>query len=446
MILPQLRLGKNKDWAPFPVLQKHYESQDKETLKSICQQKKSSDWRTDYQPCQDLNDWIEVPWSTFFDLDLVRDQHNVRVHERKVGHGWGMDDPTTFHLGLSRDDVIVVDPTSFPSNGSDWEMIEQLQQQQQKSNNKAGFKDRFFSTQDGLSQEERDSMTLRLPLKNMVNTTQLLQMDQKYIQFGSLVYGLRFLTSGSKQLVALQKAMRKDVFVVPNQFQPVTQVAKTITKTLGGVEVYSAIHMTMDALARIELENQKMLKKENAEIQGKRFVDTTKVAHADGTPYSVQELLDQLSPKIQTELMSALVRELKGDMPINQAISASLPLEDSSLRDLLSSPSSLETSRRSLLTACIDYRKTEDKTFPIYYLSNDVYDDIIAHRELFGPMIDAFPCTFTKNDIYEWGVVNSNWAKNIYSLTDQDVDYEKLLSPVVEMLVARDGKEELIHF
>lgn len=426
MILPQLRLGKPLEWAPFPILAKYYESQDKDLLKASCDSKKS-DWRTEYQPCRDLNEWIDLPWSTFFDLKTLTKQFKIRIIER-IDHGWGLDDIS--HLGPEH--VVVVDPTSFPSNGSDWETMDQFKQEP-----KSSLFHKFFSKNDGLSAEERDSLKLTSALKNVIRPEQLAQIDQTYIQFGSLVFGLRFLTSINKQQTALQKALRSNVFVSPNQFHAVNQVSQSIVKTLGGAGSYSSIHMTIEQLVKIELRNQRATNQENAEIEGTKFIDTTKFVDDDGIPLAANELLNQLKPEIQSELMTALVRELNGDMPINQAISAALPLEDSLLRDLLSK--SLSKNRQSLLSACIEYRKAVDARYPIYYLSNDVYDDIHAHLELFGPMMDAFPCTFTKNDIYEWGIVDSNWVKKIYSLNDPNIDYEKLLSPILEILVASKG-------
>lgn len=427
LILPQLRLGKPLDWAPFPILAKYYKSQDKDLLKASCNQKKS-DWRTEYQPCRDLNEWIDLPWSTFFDLKALKTQFKIRIIER-VGHDWGVNDISH----LEPEHVVVLDPTSFPSNGSDWETMDQLKQQEPKSS----LFHRFFSKNDGLSDEERNSLKLTSALKNVIKSEQLMQMDQTYIQFGSLVYGLRFLTSINKQQNALQKALRSNVFVSPNQFHAVNQVSQSIIKTLGGVGSYSSIHMTIEQLVKTELKNQRTINQENAEIEGTKFIDKTKFVNDNGIPLAANELLNQLKPETQSELMTALVRELNGDMPINQAISAALPLEDSLLRDLLSK--SLPKNRQSLLSACIEYRKAVDARYPIYYLSNDVYEDINAHLELFGPMMDAFPCTFTKNDIYEWAIVDSNWAKQIYSLTDPNIDYEKLLSPVLEILVASKG-------
>jgi hypothetical protein len=433
LILPQIRLG-NKDipWAPFTLLQKYYESQDKATLKNVCLHDKKN-WRTTLHPCRDLDHWVEMPWSSFFDLDTVREQFGIRIHERTSGHGWGVYEPLLSHLDLTSADVVAVDPNSFPSNGSDWEVAEKWKPKALTSS----FFNLFSSPQ---LNEEEESLKLKSPLKVLIKSEQLLQMKQRYIQFGSLVFGLRFQTSINKQQRALQKALRSNVFVSPNQFHAVNAVAQSITQTMGGPGGYNVIHMNLETLVRIELENRRAMGHENAEIDGGTYVDTTVEVHPDGTPYSPLELLNQLDASTQYDMMVALVRELQGDMPINQAVSAGLPMRESLLKEYLhrSPVTRLANDRKSLLSACIDYRQKVDAQYPIYYLVNDIYSDIIAHPELFAPLIDAFPCTFTKHDIYGWGAVDSNWANAISQTSN--LNFENLLSPIVEILVARKGK------
>lgn len=384
---------------------------------------------TKYQPCQQLNQWIELPWSTFFNLDVLRNEFSIRIIERTTDHNWGtLDTLTPF---LKPEQVIVLDPTSFASNGSDWET-------KIKINRDQSFFSRFFSfAEPDSSQEEKDSLELTVGLKNVIRSQDLMQINQRYVQFGSLVYGLRFLTNASRHQSALQRALRSNVFVSPNQFHAVNQVSQTIVNALGGAGTYNCMHMTIGDLAKTELLNQISMKRENAAIEGIKFVDDTKLSDDDGQPYNATQLLNQLNPNAQFDLMAALVRELNGDMPINQAVSVALPLKHSLLRDLLSKP--YIKNRQSLLDACIDYRKAVDIRYPIYYLSNDVYKDIHQHLELFGPLIKAFPCMFTKNDMYIWGLVDSEWAERIHGLNDLEVDYDDLLSIVVEILVASKG-------
>ncbi|KAI9482787.1 MAG: hypothetical protein EXX96DRAFT_555629 [Benjaminiella poitrasii] len=433
LILPQLRLGqKNIPWAPFPALQKYYESQDKELLKSLCTRGKKNDWRLKYHSCEDLNDWIELPWSMFFDLKALQTQFKIRIHERAWGHGWGVNEASLSHLELAKSDIAILDPNSFPSNGSDWDTSEQ-KQHVMSSNGFLGFISN--APFHRIPSETESSLELKKPLKMLVTSQQLKGLQERYVQFGSLVYGLRFQTTINKRQNALQKALRSNVFVAPNKLHEVNVVANKIIKKLGGSRQFNMVHMNLESLTKTELENQRLMNRAEAEIEGRRFVDGTREFYPNGTALSAYELLNQLDESIQTELMASLVRELQGDMPINQAISATLPFQSSELKDTLSK-SGLKD-RENLLSACIDYRKTVDERYPIYFLTNDVYLDIIGHPELFGPLLKAFPCTFTKKDIYEWGVVKSNWTDEIHALRDSDIDYESALSIIVETLIAR---------
>ncbi|KAF1801653.1 hypothetical protein V8B55DRAFT_1472787 [Mucor lusitanicus] len=429
LILPQVRLGtQDIPWAPYPVLQKYYESQDKESLKASCLAN-TPNWRTAYQPCRDLNQWIEVPWSTFFDLEALKTQFGIRVHERTWGHGWGVQESMLAHVQLAAHDVVSVDPNSFPSNGSDWD----VQDKQKVVDGSKWFGGIFARVED----ETEASKRLVSPLKMLVTADQLLRLEERYIQFGSLVFGLRFQTSTSKKQSALQRGLRSTVFTSPNRFLETNLAAQKITAKMGGANIYNVIHMNLEAVTKTELANQRSMMMENAEIDGTTYVEHFKEAHADGRPYSPLQLLQQLDHSTQTELMVSLVRELTGDMPIHQALSAAMPFQESALKNLLSQ--SATPDRSSLLSACIQYRKNIDTRYPIYYMTNDVYPDLHTHPELFGPLLEAFPCTFTPNDMYNWGVIQQDWASKISGLSDPDVDYEGMLSPIVEILIARKG-------
>ncbi|KAI8640424.1 hypothetical protein BD408DRAFT_419871 [Parasitella parasitica] len=429
LILPQVRLGtKDIPWAPYTILQKYYESQDKELLKATCLLDKK-DWRTEFQPCGDLNQWIELPWSSFFNLKELNTRFGIRVLERKWGHGWGMHEPMLSHLKLTQHDIVAVDPTSFPSNGSDWDI-----QDQQKVINRGSWSNLF--TNSGQRNEVEASTKLATPLKTLVTSDKLLQIEERYIQFGSLVFGLRYQTKISKKQTKLQVALRSKVFTSPNQFNQINLVAEKITSKLGGSGIYNVMHMNLGDVTKTELVNQISMAREIAEIEGTAFVNHLKLEHADGVPYSPEELLQQLDHSAQNELMLSLVRELEGDMPIHQALSAALPFQKSKLKDLTQQD---QTKRSEMLLACIEYVKTVDNSYPIYYLTNDVYSDIDAHPEFFGPLVKAFPCTFTPVDMYNWGVIKKGWTSGIPELNDPDVDYEAMLSPIIEILVARQG-------
>ncbi|KAI8881614.1 hypothetical protein K501DRAFT_274477 [Backusella circina FSU 941] len=419
LILPQLRLGAHSSWEPFPVLQKKYEEEDKQKLEEECKV-------ADSNLCSTLNDWIEVPWSTFFDLRAIEKKFHIRIKEREQGHGWGVHDPSAQNMKSS--DVVVIDPTSFPSNGSDWDPISA------KVNTKSSFFTKWF--RKTLTEEEK-SISLKSSLTKIVRANQLARRKERYIQFGSLLYGLRFQTSPSKAQNDLHKALMTDTFVSPNRLQLTNEISRKIITALGGPDAYSVLHFKFEKLARSELENIRSLALSEAAIRSAKV----HVPDVPGKELSSRELIELLSPIQQSELMRTLVRELYGDMPINQALAAGLEFEPSTLKTLLSSKENLTSfeGRRRLLSACTDYKTTINKKYPVHFLFNDAYEDIVHHKDLFGPLLETFPCTFTIGDFYGFEILEDHWGDGFKLAKERGVDYKRMLLPIVEVLVARSS-------
>ncbi|KAF7731267.1 hypothetical protein EC973_000683 [Apophysomyces ossiformis] len=392
LIAPRLRLGTSYDWAPFSLLAKRYEAQDKTILRQLCQSN-STHWRTRMEPCSTLNDWTEVEWSSLFDLELLRRRFKVQIVERE-GHGWGTRE-SWLSGNVHPSDVAVVDATSFMSNGSSWEHEEESDQWRLRDWSQ------WFSESDELA-----SLKLTTPLTaNVVKGEELRAIRAKIIQFGSLSFGRRYPTTPSKAMAVLSRAMTRWAFVSPNQFQPATSTANKIIDTLGGKYGYSSLHINVAQVMANSLEEGMSLEQFNAEMQ--------------------------------KEMMDSVVLEVFGDIPINQAVSAALPLQRSSLLELLHNNTALQD-RRQLLTSCIDYRRNIERRYPIYYLVSDLPPE--THQELFKPLLEFFPCTFTMSDMIAWEVVNKTWTEN--QAGSDSVDYERLYMPILEVLIAGKGKRQ----
>ncbi|KAG0175746.1 hypothetical protein DFQ28_003224 [Apophysomyces sp. BC1034] len=389
IIAPRLRMGSSYDWAPFSLLAKHYEAQDKTILRRLCQFD-SSDWRTELEPCSTLNDWTEINWSSLYDLELLRKRFKVQIVERE-GYGWGTHE--SWLGGVQPSDVVVVDATSFLSNGTKWEH-EEVGDQWRMWNWM-----RWFEESD-----EEASLKLTEPLTtNVVRGDILRAIDAKIIQFGALSSGLRYPITPSKPMAALSRAMTRWAFVSPNQFKPAANTANNIINTLGGPSGYSSLHINVAQL----------------------------VANTQEDGMS----LDQFNADMQKEMMDSVVLEVFGDIPINQAVSAAMPLKPSPLLDFLHN-GTVVGDRRQLLEACIDYRRNIEQRYPIYYLVTDSPPE--THPDLFKPLLEFFPCTFTMSDMIVWQVVNRTWTEN-QAGSDQ-VDYDQLFLPIVEVLIA--GKDQ----
>ncbi|KAI9250174.1 hypothetical protein BDA99DRAFT_541887 [Phascolomyces articulosus] len=379
IIAPMLRLGKPYPWLPFHQLAQRYEAQDKTILRRICQTPDPAEqWRVELEPCYSMNDWTEIPWSTLFDFTDLEAEFGIRIIERVRDHHWGVQESAINNNYI--DTVDIVDPMSFAANGSSVEHGAQIVQPPEP---------------------------LTKQLKKYLDATQLANLDATYVQFGALSSAARYRTRNNKGQSALKRALNSRIFVTPNHLLPVTQTADQMVEALGGRRRFSSLHLNLAKFIALDAR-----------------LDTADEA--------------ALSSVARKELMNAVVLEIFGDIPINQAVSAAMPiLEPSRLAELLAGPH--QVNRRQLLDACVEYRASIDPRYPINYLVNDIVDDPMTRPDLFGPLTETFPCTFSKADMRQWHIFDSAWAYHIPQLSDPGVDYEALLAPIVDILMASNA-------
>lgn len=350
MVAPKLRLGHPYPWQPFDQLKRRYEAQDKQVLRELCRSGRE-DWRTQLEPCETLDEWMEISWSSLFNLRALEEEFGVRVME------WP-------NPAIPVDQGVVVDPMSYAANGSSIE-------------------------HGAIVMQPAEPLTS--PLKKYLSSNDLIALDAPFIQFGALSSAARYKTRHSKGQSALRRALNSRLFVTPDQLRPLSFAADQISEALGGRSHYSALHLNL----RQQLERS------------------------------------EHSPQ---KVMEASVMEIFGDIPINQAVSAAMLVQPSRLADMVN-----HTGSQELLDACVEYRNTIDKRYPIYYLVNDVTDDPKTQLDLFGPLYRAFPCVFSKKDLMQWGRLNKDWAADIKEEEGDPRDttkYEDVLAPILDILVA----------
>ncbi|KAG2227783.1 hypothetical protein INT45_002021 [Circinella minor] len=375
IIAPMLRLGKPYPWLPFNQLAQRYEAQEKTILRRICKTPEAAEqWRIDLEPCYSMNEWTEIPWSTLFDFTQLEAEFGIQIIERVRDHNWGKHESAVGFI----DSVDIVDPMSFAANGSSVEHGEQIVQPPEP---------------------------LRKPLKKYLGAAQLASFDATLVQFGALSSAARYRTRSSKGQSALKRALNSRLFVTPNNLAPVTSTANQMIEALGGRRRYSSLHLNLAKFIALDA----------------RISTTDESA---------------LSSVARKELMNAVVLEIFGDIPINQAVSATMPLQSSRLSELLARP---QVDRHQLLDACVEYRATIDSRYPINYLVNDITNDPVTRPDLFGPLMETFPCTFSKSDMHKWNIFDPTWAYQIPHMGDQGVDYETLLGPIIDILMASDA-------
>jgi hypothetical protein len=422
-----LRINKIYPWMPFEDLAKRYEAQDKASLRKACEAHQTN-WQTELEPCQDIDTWIEIPWSSIMDLETIKREYGIRIIERTEGHGWGTRE-SALGGNIHPDDVAIVDVMTFKENGTDWEHPDVEAALKQQSKPQSRFAN-WIQSHLGSNKEEK----LTQPLKYVFSVDQLHAIDAKIIQFGALNSAARYATTPNELQADLRKALMKTRFVVPDNMAQLTAQSAKIVDALGGRFQYSTLILNLAKLVALDAR-----------------AGTIQHLAVDGTVLNKEEedkmvangpsTMEDLSVKSRTELMEAVVLEIFGDIPINQAVSAAMPIKPSKLATILSNGITNNSSdRRKLLEACVDYHKNIEQRYPVYYLMNDMGVAPETRPDIFGPLLEMFPCVFSKADMKNWGILTDDWSLGQPELTDPNVNYETLLQPLLDILIAGKGK------
>ncbi|CAO3691201.1 unnamed protein product [Rhizopus stolonifer] len=416
IIAPLLRINKAYPWMPFEALAKRYEAQDKRSLREACERNQKN-WQTELEPCEDLNEWTEIPWSSLMDLEAIKRDFGVRIIERRQGHGWGIHE-SALDERIEPEDVAIVDVMSFRENGTDWEHVDPaMEALKQKKTSLFGWIQNLGRSEEILSE----------PLKYVFHEDQLKELDVKIIQFGALSSAARYATPPSEIQLDLRRSMMRTHFNVPDQLERLSTQANKIVSALGGQFEYSTLILNLAQLVALDARAGTI---QYLEVDGKK------------QPMTSTKGIEDLDDQAKKELMDALVLEIFGDIPINQAVSAAMPIKTSKLSSFLKGrkfPIKETSERRQLLEACVDYHKHVEKRYPVYFLISDMDIAPESRPDIFGPLLDMFPCTFSKQDMLNMGIQTENWSNGQVGLLD-NVDYEKLLQPLLNILVAGKGK------
>ncbi|KAG0952669.1 hypothetical protein G6F57_003893 [Rhizopus arrhizus] len=426
IIAPMLRINNIYPWMPFEDLARRYEAQDKKILHDLCSNNQRH-WRTELEPCETINEWTEIPWSSVMDLEAIKRDFGVRIIERTQGHGWGVHE-SALGGNIHPEDVAIVDVMSFKENGTDWEHVDPaMEALKQKAAKNQGvyswIQSRFFS------QKAKEQDKLTEPLKYVFSEEQLHALDVKIIQFGALSSAARYTTPPTDIQMTLRKSMMKTHFNVPDQMKALSDQANKIVNALGGRFEYSTLILNLAKLVALDARAGTI---QSLDVDGKKETDI----EVDG-PKS----MDDLDKQAKKDLMDALVLEIFGDIPINQAVSAAMPIKPSKLSEFLDGspfPVTEANQRYKLLEACVDYHKNVEKRYPIYYLISEMDIAPESRPDIFGPLLDMFPCVFSKQDMLNWGIQTENWSKKQPGLSDT-VNYEKLFQPLLNILIAGKG-------
>ena len=400
---------------PFEDLAKRYEAQDKSKLKEACA-KKIQNWRTELEPCDTINEWFEIPWSSIMDLETIKKEYGIKIIERTHGYGWGVHE-SALGGNIHPDDVAVIDVMSYKENGTNWEHFDP----EQDAKNKAKEAKLSNWIQSHLASPKEEKLTQ--PLKFVLPVEQLLAINTKIIQFGALNSAARYTTSTTDIQLELRKAMMKNRFNVPDQLAPLTKQSAGIVQALGGKFQYSTLILNLSKLVALDARAGTIQKPDSGKKESEDIGD-----------------VEALSKEAKSGLMEAVVLEIFGDIPINQAVSAAMPIKESKLATVLNTGLTHSAKdRRELLEACVDYHKNVETRFPVYYLMNDMGIAPETRPDIFSPLLKQFPCIFSTQDMKKWGIQTETWSKGHPLLNDPSVNYEKLFQPLLDILIAGKG-------
>ncbi|KAI8063758.1 hypothetical protein BC940DRAFT_306794 [Gongronella butleri] len=469
LIAPYLRLGRSHGWGPLATLARQYEAQDKDVLRKACKGNKTSDvaWQLKYEPCDTLADWTEVPWSMVFDLSFLQHQR-VRLIERP-DHDWrqvnGAPVLSTRLLLVDPDPKMAQKdqrPTAenLTDNNGDflssswwqawWQRIKapqrsQLGQKQRRSVEFSSFSSSSSSSSSSTAKQEqkqeqkqdqgpeKDDNDVPLVTDSPVTTTLLRRSEAMLIQCGSLADGALFRSSKTPEEHSLLDAFA--MHMVPSHLPSLKQTAGEISRVLGGSRAYVSIHLHWPHMLQRELD----LRTSDFVVQSAAAassLNTDELTSVDMAS-DLQKVMRQLGPAQMHDMAQYMMLQLSSDLSIAPAVSSALPVNDASqlatyLRD---ASSHAKKTRRQWMQACTDYRRHYDKRYPILYLTTDVPID--AQTLPFWQMLlDQYPCTFTQQELIDWHLVEKDWSATAAMGLDPIVDHNKLLAPLLDMLVA----------
>ncbi|ORX58855.1 hypothetical protein DM01DRAFT_1333471 [Hesseltinella vesiculosa] len=425
LLVPYLRLGRSFGWADVNTLARQYEAMDK----AACQKQNTTALRPKDGPntgdaCSHLAEWSEVPWSMVFDLSYLQ-HHRVRFMERP-DHDWKQVN------GKVLSNIVLVDPkptlasegslqppaTSAPSPSWLQRWWQHLQHPRESSGSAT-----TVSPFSGSSLTAPDGPITTADLQRHAAAT--------LIQCGSLVDGTLYHTTKLPDERALLESFNQHM--LPDHLPSLKTTATKIAQALGGPHAFLSLHLHLRKLLPRELElrtSDFVVQQPGTNLPTLNINMDDVLSHQD--PHEIEQVMRQLGQQQLYEMAQSVVLQLTGDIPIAQAVSGALPVHPSTLATYLSDP---PASRRQWLQACVDYRRDIDPRYPIVHVVTDL--PLATHILPFWPLLlDQYPCTFTRQELIEWNLIDRDWSATAAMGLDPLVDYNQLLAPLLDMLVA----------
>ncbi|KAI7882329.1 hypothetical protein K492DRAFT_206207 [Lichtheimia hyalospora FSU 10163] len=403
---------------------------------------------SDIQDTEWLNDepWIEIPWSKIIDIEAPLKEFGIRIRDK-----------------TTEPDASFVHWIHITKSSK----LDSLKATESRT--------RRFTMwlQKPLASYPTTSSTLGtspLEVQHINHLKELRALRERYVHCGVISSGVfKNAFNKERQQLTLHAAMSRHLLLKPDGLTFINEAAQTIIDKLGGQRQFNTLFLNLAKYMSVTTTSSSSSTSNGSSSSLSSF--TTTITNATTTSSSNISITNQqhrrrpmtMTPE-QKEILASFRRHLKktkshamkdiasdilSTMSIDQSVAAAMPVQPkTSLYDHLPVWKSMFPERRqSLLDACLTYRRDVDPGYPILYLVSDLdLQSSTAALDIYRPLLDAFPCTFSKTDMYHWGTLDSNWWQNVHQVisarsneSNGVMDYNQVLSPLLNLMIGGQG-------
>lgn len=371
--------------------------------------------------------WIEIPWSKIIDIEAPLEEFGIRIRDKTTEP-----DPSLVRwIHITRSSKPEAIKPKEASRFTTW--------------------------------LQKPLATSPLQVQHVNHLEELVALRERYVHCGVISSGI-FKNAFSKERhqIALHAAMSRHLLLKPDGLVFINQAAQTIIDKLGGQRQFSTLFLHLAKYMSVNTTTNPS----NGSTIAATTTSSSRTISSSSTMKSQQHRRRPvtMTPE-QKEILASFRRHLKktkshamkdiafdilSTMSIDQSVAAAMPVRPkTALYDHLPVWKSMFPEKReSLLDACLAYRRDVDPGYPILYLVSDLdVQSSTAALDIYRPLLDAFPCTFSKADMYQWGTLNRDWWQKVHQVisarssneSNDAMDYEALLSPLLHLMVGGQG-------
>lgn len=406
---------------------------------------KDIDWLDEQEP------WIEIPWSKILDIEAPLEEFGIRIRDKTTEP-----DPSLVHW-------VHITRSSKP---------DRMKAEESRTSRFTMWLQKPLASYP--TSTSTTTGTSPLEVQHVNHLEELRALRERYVHCGVISSGVfKNAFNKQRQQLTLHAAMSRHLLLKPDGLAFINQAAQTIIDKLGGQRQFSTLFLHLAKYMSVaSTSTSNGSSSSSSSVAATVTNDNSITTSSSSSSYTSSKSKSQqqrrrpmtMTPE-QKEILASFRRHLKktkshamkdiafdilSTMSIDQSVAAAMPVRpNTSLYDHLPVWKSMfPEKRQSLLDACLTYRRQVDPGYPIIYLVSDLdLQSSTAALDIYRPLLDAFPCTFSKTDMYHWGTLDRDWWRNVHQVVSahsndhiQTMDYEALLSPLLNLMVGGQGK------